>query len=534
MSKDLRLDRRAFLKTAGLGAGAALFLPSLAKGRDLSTQQRPRRIIFLLSELGWNPGAFRMKPPGAPEEVLWRSAYHPQYKNKPDELRWELNLKDMPLSEFSHTLQPLYELREHALVLDGLGMLSIGNDSLGDAHARGWNHALSGHPATGFITGQRAQGGAPSIDMRIARHLRQQDPSLTDLAALHFHINARRGSGDGVSFFHHFFYDYGPNGEIVKVPVEGNARRVFDRLFPGGSGPQTDPVANSQRDLLAALSERYGKERKHLSKLDRQKLDLHMQSISELKNRLDVLSNAQCAVPNAPLDGNAFYRLEADATEKWELNLKDFIDLTTVSFSCDLTRVVCLQLENSGGVKENRYGAQALDFHEWYSHGTNPPVQWRGVDGANVTEAEYDKYMDAAPVIANKNRFHVGVAAQIAQRLKEIPDGDGTLLDNTLIVLMDEISHGSHGHDQWPVVMLGGFGGAFRMGRYLRYPRINPAPGFNGSGSYAGVPHSHLLVSICRAMGLPLDDLGVQSVYARYSGYAGQSISLTGGLDGLI
>ena len=69
-----RFDRRTFLKACGLGAGA-FFLPSLARG-DSNALQPPRRIIFMMSELGWNPFEFRMKPPGAPDEVLLRSAYH--------------------------------------------------------------------------------------------------------------------------------------------------------------------------------------------------------------------------------------------------------------------------------------------------------------------------------------------------------------------------------------------------------------------------------------------------------------------------
>ena len=138
-----RFDRRTFLKACGLGAGA-FFLPSLARG-DSNALQPPRRIIFMMSELGWNPFEFRMKPPGAPDEVLLRSAYHPSYKNQPDPLTWELDLKRTPREDFSYALEPLYDLREHALVLDGLGMLSIGLDGLGDAHAKGWNHAHQCH-----------------------------------------------------------------------------------------------------------------------------------------------------------------------------------------------------------------------------------------------------------------------------------------------------------------------------------------------------------------------------------------------------
>lgn len=521
------IDRRTFLKAAGLATGA-FFLPSLARGDGAGQPSaRPRRVVFMMTELGWNPFEFRMKPPGAPDEVLLRSAYHPLYKDRPDELSWELDLRRTSRDAFSYALEPLYDMREHALVLDGLGMLSIGNDSLGDAHARGWNHALSGHPAATYLTGQRAISGAPSIDMRIARHLRASDPNLTDLTALHFYVN-KAWWGGGVDTFHHFFHDEGPSGEIVKVPTEPSPRRVFDRLFPNGALEGGDTDAAGRRKVLDVLEERYGAAYKNLGTSDRQKLDLHRQTIADVQRRMEILDDLACAVPPAPEQPR-----EMPDEDAFDVNVEAFFDLASVAFSCDLARVVCMQFPNTGGIRGPLYGAGDYDFHEWYSHGTNPPKRWLGVDGARVSQEEHDKFLDAAPIIANKNRYHVSLAVRLAEKFRQIPDGDGTLLDNTLIVLMDEISHGSHGHDQWPVVMLGGFGGAVRPGRYVRFPRVNPAPRFNGSGNFAGVPHSHLLVSICQAMGLELDDLGVQSVYARHPGYAGQSVSLTGPLHAL-
>jgi len=528
MSKFLRgLNRRRFLQAAGLGAGA-FFLPSLASSNDENmASARPRRIVFMMSELGWNPFEFRMKPPGAPDEVLHRSAYHPTYKDRPDELSWEIDLTRTAKEDYSFALEPLHEVREHALVLDGLGLLSIGLDGLGDAHARAWNHALSGFPAGEFITGQRALGGTASIDMRIARHLRAMDPNLTDLAAMHFYVNSAWWGG-GVNTFHHYFYEEGPSGEIVKVPTESNPSRAFERLFPDGSLDTSSVSSAGRSKVLDALNSRYGAVFNNLSRDDREKLELHRQTIDDIQRRNAILENTVCAVPDMPVDPR-----DLDPDVAFEMNLESFFDLTSVAFSCDLTRVVCMQLSNAGGVRQSFYGAGDHDFHEWYSHGTNPPKRWRGVEGANVTEAEHNKFLDAAPVIANKNRYHVSQAVKLAKRLEAIPDGDGTLLDNTLIVLMDEISHGSHGHDQWPVVLIGGFGGAVRPGRYIRFPRTNPKPSFNGSGAFAGVPHSHLLVSICQAMGMPIDDLGVKSVYARHPGYAGQSVSLSGPLYAL-
>lgn len=521
------LSRRRFLQAAGLGAGAA-FLPSLARGQ--AAPARPRRIVFVLSELGWNPAEFRMAPPGAPAEVLLRSAYHPAYSHAPDTLRWELPLSRTPRERFSPTLEPLYDLRDRVLALDGLGMLSIGADHLGDAHARGWNHALSGHPAGEFLTGQRAVGGAPSIDARIARHLRAQEPHLTDLAVLRMKTDPWWSSG-GTDGFHHWFHDYTEAGDMVRVPVTADPRALYARLFPSGSAPgeAPDPVAAGQRNVLDALQARYAAVFPNLSRDDRNKLLQHQQRIRDIQDRLARLEASACEAPAEPVR-----RGDHGTAERMRAGIDAFMELTVTAMACDITRVACLHLGNgSADYRAAEFGADDRDFHEWYSHGTNPPNQWRGVEGANVSQAEFDKFQDAAPVLARKNRYHAAQVARLAARMAEIPDGDGTLLDHTAIVLMDEISHGSHGHDQWPVVLVGGFGGGMRTGRYVRFPRDNPNPGINGM-RYVGTPHSHLLVSLCQGMGLELDHLGLDHVYAREDFVPeGKRISLTGPLPEL-
>jgi hypothetical protein len=511
-------DRRTFLKAAGL-AGLSSLAPSIGRG-DPVPGVPPRRLVLVLTELGWNPFDFRIAPPGAPEEVLLRSAYHPAYRNEPDELRWELSLRDLPESEWSPTLRPLYGLRDQVLALDGLGMLSIGADHYGDAHAKGWNHAITGHPSSAYITGQRAIGGAPSIDRRLQHHLEATEPHLTDLATLRLDVNAW-WSGGGTGGFHHWFHDVGPSGDYERYPTIGDPRVVYDRLF-GRSR------SGGRRRVLDALQERYAARFPHLGRQDRERLEQHRQRLRDIESRLDRLDAISCDGPDIgdrPADRGT--------SESWLLCLDAYEELITAAFACDLTRVVALSLDNHRSIQTDVFGAGDHDFHEWYSHGTNPPKRWRDVPDAGVSSAEHDKWLDAAPVLATKNRWHLQKVAELAERLRAVPEGDGTLLDHTLIVVMDEISHGSHGHDQWPVVMIGGFGGEFRTGRYIRFPRNNPDPGINSMGGWVGQPHNQLLISILQGMGMEIDDLGIDGVYARGGRESGRRISLTGRLHEL-
>ncbi len=513
-------DRRTFLKAAGLaglGAGLSGVTPNLGLGQDTG---RPKRVIFLMTELGWNPYEFRMAPPGAPDEVLLRSAYHPQYRNDPDELRWELDLVNTPREEWSPTLRPLYDLREYTLALDGLGMLSIGADQYGDAHAKGWNHALSGHPSSSYITGQRAVGGAPSIDRRLAHHFEATEPELTDLSTLRLDVGPWWGGG-GTGGFHHWYHDLNDAGTAFeRYPTIGSPGTLWERLFGTASS------GDSRSRILGELEARYRATYPSLGRDGRARLDQHRQRLSDIQARIATLGGGSCTSPAEP------QQPQGENDERYMANLSQFIDLLVVAMSCDITRMASIAFSNSG-VQASAYGAADRDFHEWYSHGTNPPTRWRGVEGANVAEADYDKWLDAAPVIANKNRFHMTQVAQLAQRLRDTPDGEGNLLDSTLIVLMDEISHGSHGHDQWPVVLVGGFGGEFRTGRYVRFPRNNPSPGINDMGPWVGQPHNQLLISILQGFGVEIDNLDIDAVYARGGRRSGQRISLTGRLHEL-
>ena len=524
------LKRRTFLKAMGLGAGS-LMLPSLARS-DEPLITPPKRVVFMMSELGWNPFDFRMKPAGAPDSVLHRSMAHPDYANQPDDLSWEIDLTRTAKEDYSKTLEPLHAVKEYATVLDGLGMLSIGLDGLGDAHAKGWVHALSGHPSGEYITGQKAKGGAASIDLRIARFLREQNPNLTDLTALHFYINDAWWGG-GVSGFHHFFHDKTETGQIVKHPTEANPQRVFERLFPGGMLDPESVEARGNRKILETLGARYDSLFPNLSSRDRQRLDLHRQTIADIKRRIEVLGASQCAVPDAPINVNG---MPGDVA--YQQNIDTFFDLATTAFSCDLTRVIGIEFRNSGAIQTSPmgYNSNGENFHEYYSHSMKMYTHWRP-QGANATEEEYNKFQIAAPVLGNKNRFHVSQAVRLAEKLRSIPEGDGNMLDNTLIMVADELTTGSHTHDQWPVVLIGGFGGSIRPGRYIRYPRVNPASGlqrFRYSSPFVGVPHNQLLISICQGMGMPIDDLGVKSVTGRFSGLGVKEISLTGPLPGFV
>jgi hypothetical protein len=300
---------------------------------------------------------------------------------------------------------------------------------------------------------------------------------------------------------------------------------MMDRLFPPGAERGPSAMSRGQIPVLELAERRFAALAASRGGSDRDKLNLQAQLLGDARQRLINLQSVVCEPPTLS-PTSSFWSNRWNRPEYFEWTRESMLRLLVASLSCGLTRVASIRLFNDW--ERERFGAGDHDFHHWYSHGTNPPMRWwkDGEKRMGITLPNHELFLDAAPVLTKKSRVHLETVAQLARMLDEIPEGDGTLLDHTLIVFLDEISHGSHGHDQWPVVLVGGFGGAVRPGRYLKFPRTLLNPGINAM-KYVGVPHSHLLISIAQAMGMDIDDLGITEVARE------ERISLTGPLHAL-
>jgi len=512
------LTRRGFLQALSATSLAAS-LPSVAWA---SGSEPPRRVVFILNELGWNPFDFRMKPRGAPDAWLHASGYHPDYADRPDPRTWELPLASMTESDFSPLLRPLYDLREHVLALDGLSLASVAADPYGDAHAKGFIASMSGFPSGSARSGNQSLGAVPSLDFQLAEHLRAADPSLTDLVNLPLSV-WRWGGTPGP--FHYFRHASDGAGGAVPVRASADALAMLDRLFPEGAELGPTARQRGQLSMLDLAARRFDARAEHAYGADRDKLQLHASLLGDARRRIEALQSMTCERPGLP-DRSAFWSDRWNRPEYYEWTRQAMLQLLVASLSCGITRVASVRLFNSW--VQDRFGAGDHDFHHWYSHGTNPAQRWwrEGESRMGITRANHELFLDASPVLTEKTRVHIETVAELARMLKAIPEGDGTLLDHTLIVFMDEISHGSHGHDQWPVILVGGFGGAVRPGRYVRFPRVHRNPGINAM-RYIGTPHNHLLTSIAQGMGMPVDHMGITEVGGA------ERISLTGPLHEL-
>ncbi len=153
------------------------------------------------------------------------------------------------------------------------------------------------------------------------------------------------------------------------------------------------------------------------------------------------------------------------------------IDLMLMAFACDLTRVGSIMYSHAGGT---------------------PPSPWLGIpEGHHELSHAGRSDTGARQKLANVKRWYSEQFAYLLDAMKKIPEGTGTMLDNTVVFWGSELAEGdTHSHDDMPFVLAGSCGGYFQTGRHVTYARDTMV-----SGKLRGVSHNDLLVSLCHAMG---------------------------------
>ena len=359
----------------------------------------------------------------------------------------------------SPILEPLSPFVEKVLILDRVGHLS-GRSSPGDPHRKGIGHFLT---ATNMIDlpGEEAVGGGISVDQLIANEI----GSDTRFRSLEFGVQVRGSGGKARMVF---------QGPSQPVPPEEDPYNAFTRIFGGvaGSTPtEVDATLMRRRSVLDHVRQDLNRTRDRLGAADRSRLDLHASAIRGIETQLDRTSTLTCDVPTL---GD---RIDHDDPDNFAVVARLQIDLLVAALACDLTRVATLQFSRASG---------------------NPIYPWLGIRGEHHTLShEGDDNLDARDKLTRINHWYAEQFAYMLGKLDEIPEGSGTMLDNTVILWGNELGQGNtHSAEGVPYVLAGNADGYFRTGRYVE---------LRGS---AEIPHNNVLLTLCHAMGVPLSTFG--------------------------
>ncbi|RYG34057.1 DUF1552 domain-containing protein [bacterium] len=432
------IDRRTFLR----GAGTVMALPLLERmlpgtaSAATPAKIAPTRMAFLFVPNGVNMEHWRPAAEGA-----------------------------LP-AELPNVLSPLNGLQDEFNVLTGLTQQHAfaNGDGPGD-HARSTAAWLTG------VQPKKTSGADIKNGISADQLAASEIGKATKFASLEIGCERSGVSGDCDSGYScAYSSNISWKGENTPMAKEVNPRLVYERLF--GNAAEGKESA-SRRDLMRRsvldfVMEDAARLKGQLGTRDLRKLDEYFEGVRSIEKRLQQFESDGAAMVAAGLSRPG--GIPGDYGD----HIKLMGDMMVLAFQTDLTRVCTFMFANDGSNRSYHQIGVSEGHHDVSHHGRDPQ------------KLEKKKQID---------RYHIEQFAYIMKRMREVKEGNGTLLDNTLLVYGAGISDGDrHNHDDLPILVAGNGGGRLKTGRHIVYPNRTPM--------------NNLFVSMLDSVGVRVDKLG--------------------------
>ena len=434
------VPRRTLLR----GVGATLALPLLdgmvpalsALGRTAAAPVRRLGVVYV---------------PNGVEEAQWRPT------------------TEGPGFEFTPTLKPLEPFRDRLLAISGLENTAArpGPGELAGQHSR---------PAAAFLTGvhaKRTTGSALALGVSLDQLAATQLGRDTQLASLELSLEGV-DTVNGVSTcdtgYSCAYLNVSWRNTTTPMPRETNPRVVFERLF--GDVGSTDPAVRlarirAQRSILDSVLQKVRDLRSELGAGDNVKISEYLEAVRDVERRIqtaEAQADRELPVVDSP----------SGIPVSFEEHARLMYDLQLLAFQTDLTRVFSFMIgREQSGMTYPQIGVP--DAHHPISHHRNDP--------------------ELRTKIARINQYHMQLFAEFVDKLRVTPDGDGSLLDNVIILYGAALRDGNaHSYDDLNLLLVGGGGGRLQGGRHIMYP--------------AETPIANLHLTLMDKLGMPVEQFG--------------------------
>src|SRR5438105_4754785 len=448
-----QIPRRTFMR----GAGVTLALPLLDAMTPAMAQtavQPETRFVGIFVAHGMAPGYWEPQAEGA----------------LPDKLPF--------------ILESLAPVKNQTTVLTGLWSKSAEPPE----GTTGSDHWVAAAYLTGIkprkTAGSDASVGSATIDQTIAAKIGGETllPSLQLAVEDPNSSSSNCGEGYSCSYTNSISWIQLPlqPGEKEQrtspLPMELNPQVVFERLFGSGSTPEMRAARmREHRSILDSVRTELASLAKDLGASDRRTVNQYTDEIREIERRIQLAAKASATIPEIDVPPGI--------PESFDEHVKLQYDLMALAFRADITRVATLL-----GARDLTARAYVFPKSELFPNGGVSPG-FHGASHHQEDPVQVKRYADI-------NRYHVSTLAYFAEKLKSIPDGDGTLLDRSLVMYGTNMGNSNqHQHFDVPHIFVGGANGRLKGNRHIACERKT-------------VPTGNVLLSVLDLFGIHQDVQG--------------------------
>lgn len=421
--KSWHISRRTMLR--GMGAALALPLldamaPTSARAAAKAAARPPKRMACIYFPNG-----------------VWQDAWIPKEAGTNYEL--------------PYSLEPLQDFKSDINIISGLDKAA---SRRGDGHYAKTGNFLTGEPVV-KTTGKDISAGGISLDQLVAKHRGH----LTPLPSMELAIEPVISGIDSNVGFTRLYGSYiSWRSATLPVAREINPRFVYDRLFGAKNASGREIRSHQQEDFQSLLDmalEDAHTIRAKVGRDDQVKLDEYLDSVRAVEKRIEFsmkpdprewMPEHEAAIPARP---------DAKRPGDFKEHITIMLDLMVLAMQTDSTRVMTMMFANDVSGRNFSFLDGVSGGHHDMSHHENK-------------EEKISQYKEIT-------RWHSAQLAYMLEKMRAIPEGEGNLLDNSMILFGSSISDGNrHDPNNLPLILAGGGGGAFKTGQHIQKPKNTP------------------------------------------------------------
>src|SRR5690606_20286204 len=348
--------------------------------------------------------------------------------------------------EFPQTLKSLEPFRDRLNVISDMRLPA----AYGEDASAGANHTRSS--ATWLTNVPQGTGPTPtSFDQFVAQHIGQDTPIPS--------LELSREEGSSICYL----------APETPLPMEQSPQVVFERLFGDGSTAAERAARMAlKQSLLDAVVDDVAKLQRNLAAADRSRLERYLEDVREIERRLQLAANSPANdldVPDKPVG----------VPQSFVQHSRLMFDLLALAWQAEITRVSTFMVAREVSNRVFAESGITDPFHNLSHH--------------SEVAANIEK-------LSQLNAFHTSsTIAYFLKKLSETPDGDGSLLDNSMVLYGSGMSNSNqHDHDPLPLLLAGGASGRLQGGRHIR--------------SGEGTPMANLLSAMFEKLDIPAETFG--------------------------